>query len=506
MNNKEILDEVYKDFFGSLSNKDTEEDIAKAVINIDDLLIDNESKELLKKITTYMDNYNDSKRYINFNLLIKADNEETINKIINIINNKNNYIKNSKVSKISFNEIEDLSKINEYYNNGIVLYTNLDKLESTKINKFITLLKEKTTEKVINILSGKKEIIDEFLKNDNDLEKTYFPYHINGINPENIEIFNEIIQNIDNLSEENQTKLLDYVTLSFKNNSLDYPTYRDNLIDYISFNNAVPSIINNKTNEEILEELNDLVGLKLVKDTINDLINLISLKSKTNNELKINDINLHMVFLGNPGTGKTTVARIIAGILYNLNYIKENKLVEVTSKDLVAEYVGQTGPKTMNVINKAMGGVLFIDEAYSLASGNDNSFNKEAIAMLIKAMEDYRDNLVVIFAGYTREMQDFLDSNSGIRSRIGYTFEFADYTEEELIDIFSKFVKKAGFDITNEAIKKVKETIKEHLNDKNFGNARFVRNLFEKIVIKHATNTKNIKNKKDLKTIKEEDI
>ena len=214
-----------------------------------------------------------------------------------------------------------------------------------------------------------------------------------------------------------------------------------------------------------------------------------------------------MVFLGNPGTGKTTVARLIGDILYNLKYIKQNKLIEVSSKDLVAEYVGQTAVKTMNVVEKAMGGILFIDEAYALAvKNNDNSFNAEAIATLIKAMEDYRDDLVVIFAGYTKEMQDFLNSNSGIVSRIGYTLEFDDYTNEELIEIFKGMVSKAGFILEDDAIDEVKKLIDENRGMKNFGNARFIRNVYERSVINHATNTKNNKSKKILKTITKKDI
>ena len=214
-----------------------------------------------------------------------------------------------------------------------------------------------------------------------------------------------------------------------------------------------------------------------------------------------------MVFLGNPGTGKTTVARLIVDILYNLKYIKQNKLIEVSSKDLVAEYVGQTAVKTMNVVEKAMGGILFIDEAYALAvKNNENSFNAEAIATLIKAMEDYRDDLVVIFAGYTKEMQDFLDSNSGIVSRIGYTLEFDDYTNEELIEIFKGMVTKAGFTLEEDAIPEVERLINENRGMKNFGNARFIRNVYERTVINHATNTKNNKSKKILKTITKKDI
>ena len=213
-----------------------------------------------------------------------------------------------------------------------------------------------------------------------------------------------------------------------------------------------------------------------------------------------------MVFLGNPGTGKTTIARLISGILYNLGIIKENKLVEVGVKDLVAEYVGQTAPKTSLVIEKSLNGVLFIDEAYALAAKNDNSYNAEAIATLIQAMENYRDKLVVIFAGYTKEMQDFLDSNSGIVSRIGYTLKFPDYTTEELIEIFKTFSSKAGFIVDEDALSYLKEIINKYRNMKNFGNARFIRNIYEKTIVKHASRVKDKKQLKVLKTITKEDI
>ena len=230
------------------------------------------------------------------------------------------------------------------------------------------------------------------------------------------------------------------------------------------------------------------------------------LKSKTGNELKISNINLHMVFLGNPGTGKTTIARMIANILYNLKYIKENKLIEVSSKDLVAEYVGQTAPKVASVIEKSLNGVLFIDEAYTLASNSSNSYNDEAIATLIQAMENYRDKLVVIFAGYTKEMQDFLNSNSGITSRIGYTLEFDDYTTMELIQIFENMAKKSGFKVEDSAIEYLKTIVDDNRNMKNFGNARFIRNIYEKTIVSHASRVKDKKNKKDLITITKDDI
>ena len=309
------------------------------------------------------------------------------------------------------------------------------------------------------------------------------------------------------MGEDFNIKLLDYITNTFPKSLKDYTTYTDYLYKYISFNKSLPDIVTVRSVDEVFKEMNELVGLSKVKNSLYDLVDLITLKNKTKDDLKIQNINLHMVFLGNPGTGKTTVARMIGDILYNLGYIKSNKLIEVSSKDLVAEYVGQTAVKTMNVINKAMGGILFIDEAYTLATTNsDNSFNGECIATLIKAMEDYRDNLVVIFAGYTKEMQAFLNSNSGIASRIGYTLEFDDYTNEELKEIFSNMVKKSGFKLDGDALEKVDELINENRYMRNFGNARFIRNVYEKTIINHAKNTKKATRKSVLKTITKEDI
>ena len=287
---------------------------------------------------------------------------------------------------------------------------------------------------------------------------------------------------------------------------MDYPSYRDALVRELLFHGDVPKVEEEKTMDEIFADLNELVGLEKVKKTLHELVDYMSLRNKTD-ELKLNNVNLHMVFLGNPGTGKTTVARIIVNILYYLKYIKQNKLIEVTTKDLVAEYVGQTAPKTMGVVERALGGVLFIDEAYALASkGNQNSYNAEAIATLIKAMEDYRDDLVVIFAGYTKEMQDFLDSNSGIVSRVGYTLEFDDYTEDELVKIFEGMMKKAGFIVEDAAYERLREIIRENIGTKNFGNARFVRNVYEKSIVKHASNVKDKKRKSILRTITKDDI
>ena len=514
MNNKQILDSVYQDFFAEKQTlkEGIEEEIEE--YSIDELWLTEESKELLKKIVQYMKDYNEKieKNYLSFSIALETKNKsviEQISKILNYYANKYQYIDKSSLKKISLYKIEkpeDIEKV--YTDNGVITISELEALNMTDTafhKKFFYYLKEHLQSKKITIITDEKETIKSFLQEDTDLE-TIFSIHIIEENPSVNDVYNELLEKID-LTDELKIKVLDYITETYPKTEKDYSTYLQNLQNYISFNKQIPELEKQKSNEEVFKELNELVGLKKVKDTLQDLVNLITLKNKTKEDLKINNINLHMVFLGNPGTGKTTVARLISDILYNLKYIKQNKLIEVSSKDLVAEYVGQTAVKTMNVIEKAMGGILFIDEAYALADkDNENSYNGECIATLIKAMEDYRDNLVVIFAGYTKEMQDFLDSNSGIVSRIGYTLEFDDYTNEELKEIFKRMVEKAGFILEEDAQEEVEKLINENRNMKNFGNARFIRNMYEKTIIKHASNTKNIKRKQILKTIKKVDI
>lgn len=521
------LESIYEDFFGNNALLEEKEETLKEnndvniediVSEINELYLDDKSKELLIKIINYIKLYSQDKenKYIPFNIIITSDNKEATSNIISIlkkVSNYYNYIDKTTLENISLYKIEKSSNINEYYNkNGIISIYDLpvlERKESEYKKNFIFNLCENLSSNKITIISGKNDEINTFLLNDNILETKYFKYKLNVIDPEVNIVQNEILNKIpkDIITDEFRINLLDYISQTLKKRNEDYLTYRDNIIDYISFNKSLPTIETSKSVEEVFSELNELVGLDSVKEKLGQLVDLISFKNKTKETLNIKDINLHMLFLGNPGTGKTTVARLLSNILYDLNYIKQNKLIEVSSKDLVAEYVGQTAPKTMEVINKAMGGILFIDEAYSLASNtNENTYNNEAIATLIKAMEDYRDDLVVIFAGYTKEMQDFLNSNSGIVSRIGYTFTFEDYTNEELIKIFKSFMNKSGFIVLEDATKKVNEIINENRNTKNFGNARFVRNMYEKTVLKHASNTKNNKSKKVLKTITVQDI
>ncbi len=241
--------------------------------------------------------------------------------------------------------------------------------------------------------------------------------------------------------------------------------------------------------DKLMEELNNLTGLGSVKSEIARQINFLEaekIRSAAGGK-KLN-MNLHFVFTGNPGTGKTTVARILAKIFKGLGILSKGQLIEVTDKDLVAGYVGQTSANTNKVIDSAMGGVLFIDEAYTLAK-KQNSFGQEAIDTLLKRMEDDRGKFIVIAAGYSKEMEDFLNSNPGLDSRFTRKIDFEDYTPEELRKIMLGMISKEGLRIDGEADEKVTQKLKDICTNKNnrFANGRTVRNEFEKILQNQST-------------------
>lgn len=263
---------------------------------------------------------------------------------------------------------------------------------------------------------------------------------------------------------------------------------------------------------EAVSELNDMIGLDEVKEEVNSLINLMQVrKLRSDHGLKMPDMSLHLVFSGNPGTGKSTVARILGKVYQALGILSSGHLIEVDRSGLVAGYVGQTAIKTQNVIQSALGGILFIDEAYSLASeGSENDFGPEAIETLLKAMEDHRDDFVVIVAGYDELIPGFINSNPGLKSRFNKYIYFKDYDSVCLLEILMTFIRKNDYKVTDDATKmlaKYLEYIYQN-RDKNFGNARDVRNLFEKIVEKQANRIVAINNPTidDIQTITKADF
>ncbi len=260
--------------------------------------------------------------------------------------------------------------------------------------------------------------------------------------------------------------------------------------------------------EDLLAELDSYIGLKVVKDEVHDLINMVQVyKLREQHDLPTTDMSLHMVFTGNPGTGKTMMARMMARIYRSLGILSKGQLVEVDRSGLVAGYVGQTALKTQKVIEKAMGGVLFIDEAYALNGRSENDFGQEAIDTILKAMEDHRDDLVVIVAGYTDLMDKFIHSNPGLESRFNRFLLFEDYTVDEMMGIFKMRCGK-GYVLAPDAEPLVRDYIAEESADGSFGNGRGVRNIFEHILV--AQNNRLAKmdsvTRDDLMTLTADDV
>ena len=257
--------------------------------------------------------------------------------------------------------------------------------------------------------------------------------------------------------------------------------------------------------KDLLAELDSYIGLQTVKEEVHNLINMASVyQLRRQHGLPTTDMSLHLVFTGNPGTGKTMMARIYR----SLDILSRGQLVEVDRSGLVAGYVGQTALKTQKVIEKAMGGVLFIDEAYALNGKSENDFGQEAIDTVLKAMEDHRDDLVVIVAGYTDLMDKFIHSNPGLESRFNRFLLFEDYTADEMVQIFDMQCKKGCYRLTEDARPLVRDYIAEESADDSFGNARGVRNLFEHILVAQNNRLAAMENvtREDLTVITADDV
>ena len=268
-----------------------------------------------------------------------------------------------------------------------------------------------------------------------------------------------------------------------------------------------PEPVDEKTGMEQLEEL---IGLDNIKEDVKELVSFVKIqKLRKDKGNKTVPVSLHLVFNGNPGTGKTTIARILAKLYKEIGILSKGQLVEVDRSGLVAGFVGQTATKTQEKIQEALGGILFIDEAYTLAK-DGNDFGQEAIDTILKAMEDNRDDFIVIVAGYTEPMEKFISSNPGLKSRFNKYINFPDYSVEELIRIFDMNCSKYGYLLSDEARECIDRIIGykiEHKND-NFANAREIRNLFEGIITNQATRVAEIEEPTDeqLNTIEKADM
>lgn len=240
--------------------------------------------------------------------------------------------------------------------------------------------------------------------------------------------------------------------------------------------------------DDLRRELDSYIGLAAVKEEVKSLINLAAVyKMRREADLPVADMSLHMVFSGNPGTGKTMIARFMARVYKSLGILEKGHLTEVDRSGLVAGFVGQTAMKTAKVIEAAKGGVLFIDEAYTLTDHEGNDFGTEAVDTLLKAMEDQRDELIVIVAGYTDRMDKFIASNPGLRSRFNKYLHFEDYTVEEMVKIFKINCEKSCYTLSEDGETRLAQVLEEKSKAGDFGNARGVRNLFEKALTAQAT-------------------
>ncbi len=348
-----------------------------------------------------------------------------------------------------------------------------EKLDEESLVRYIDQLIESLVSRCANQLEIEVEIdpsINEYLRS------IYEPNDgIDSISPTVKKIYNEMVDVALKHDEIEKVKISYDGTIkaSFEEISFDLNVIDDSRAE----------------REEIQKELDEIVGLDDVKNYLLSLENLLKINQiRKQKGLKTNEISKHMIFTGNPGTGKTTIARLVSRMMKACGILAQGQLVEVTRADLVGKYVGHTAPLTMSVIQSALGGVLFIDEAYSLYRGKDDSFGLETIDTLVKAMEDHRDDLIVILAGYTKEMQQFLEANSGLKSRFANIIEFSDYTGEELMLISKSIAKGKDYVIAEDALRPLQDyfTLIQAKNDPNSGNGRLARNLVEDAILNQS--------------------
>lgn len=506
-------------------------------IKITEKMISDENNLQLGKLKNLLSNYknlNNDVNFINeiaFNILLLGNDTKEKNCLLDNIKElfKENILSETKFNlyeldvKKDINSLNDLEKIitTKIKTSNFLVINNFNYIEDLELQaqnvlidiiinleNFISIIISGDEKRIMNIIEKNNSLLNKFSYifrcKDYDIDKMYHLL-IEKLSASNRKIlFDEeeaktIIRKLSEKSTIKNEKFLNYLYTKMLKYVLENNINEFNISSFPCANEE--DIVNN-----CLNELNNLIGLNDVKKQVNSLISFWKFKNKTSNISSIDGQYFNMFLTGNPGTGKTTVAKILAKILYSFNYIDEDKFIEITPNDLIADYEGQTKTKAREILNQAKGGVLFIDEAYLFLNANNSNgsdFFREALVELLKYMEN--PNNIVFFAGYSDSMNNVLNLNTGLKSRVATFINFEDYKIEELIQILILKLKKQNFGIENDALDKIKTMFNKIINEKNFGNGRYIDKLITKILMKHAENIDlNISN--DLLTISKEDI
>jgi len=487
-------------------------------------ITENSKKQYLEMIKYIINRKKDSSiPILPFNIILHSADEKIATNIFadffNVLNHFNYLSKNQVAKKtISLASTSFENLIEEYENtkyctifhieNIELLAKDDDKKYNVLMPRWIKVIESKKNI-IFTFLSGDKYKLKSFFAKEPKLYNRIFSYHLFVGDMSEETVYKRIHEKLCNgyeFDEEFENSLWECVASNYLNSELKSNDYIDNLFETILFNHYsrdissskklelkdLPYIVEKRSEQEIFNELDEMIGLQSIKDELRK----INASAKYNQKMRRHNskISYHMVFSGSAGTGKTTVAKLLAEILNSIGIIKQNKLVVCSGKDLIGEYMGQTAPKVAKMCEQAYNGVLFIDEAYQLnpySTLHADGYKEEAVAELIQQMDNNRDRLIVIFAGYTKEMHDFVEhSNPGMKSRLGNIIEFPDYTLEELLEIFKFIVQKDGLELTEDALTRVSQILESAMSKtENFGNARFVRHLFERSLMKHAFRT-----------------